>query len=876
MMHEIVYLNKRNVKPKEFESSTDIDRVWYLDNGASNHMTGNLSYFKFLDDTITGKVRFGDDSKIDIKGKGSILFVSLDGKKKTLADVYFIPELKSNIISLGQAMESGCDVRIRENYLTQHDKDGNLIVKAPRSRNRLYKVLMEIEEQKFLQTQTQCEASRWHARLGHLGADAMKAMISKELVAGLPELRVEKEICNSCLRAKQTMRPFPTSTAYRAYEVLELVHGDLCGPITPSTAGRNRYIFVLIDDCSRYMWSILLKEKSEAFDKFKRFKKIVEHEAGKTIKTLRTDRGGEFTSTEFRDFCKKSGIQRHLTAPYTPQQNSVVERRNRTLLEMTRSLLMHMEVPNYLWGEAIRHSTYHINRIETKTLVSQTPYEAFKGIKPNIKHLRVFGCVVHAKVETTNLKKLDFRSHTLVHLGTEPGSKAYRLYDPTHQRIVVSRDVVFEEDKAWEWNKTRRDEAEKPGIFKVTIGEYGKQGLEETTSDTVNGEDTIEEAIEEENNDSQPESSEETEELQVRRSSRTSKKPAYLDDYIYLAGEEGEHLLLLLNEEPWDFKTAMEERVWREACKDEINTILKNKTWDLVDLPPGEKAIGLKWIFKIKRNADGSINKYKSRLVAKGYIQRHGIDFEEVFARVAHMETVRFLIALAASKGWEIHHLDVKTAFLNGDLKEIVYVKQPEGFEVKGEEEKIYKLNKALYGLRQAPRAWNERLNKVLEQIKFKRCSKEPALYRKQEGDRLLLVAVYVDDLLITGSDQSMLHGFKKEMSSNFEMSDLGLLTYYLGIEVHQERGRITLQQGRYASKILSETGMDECNAMQTPLEFGLKISRQTRKIAWMKEIIDVRSGACATYFTLGLTLLSALDCSVDTCIIQRYLMEQH
>ena len=229
-----------------------------------------------------------------------------------------------------------------------------------------------------------------------------------------------------------------------------------------------------------------------------------------------------------------------------------------------------------------------------------------------------------------------------------------------------------------------------------------------------------------------------------------------------------------------------------------------NKTWDLVDLPPGAKPIGLKWIFKIKRNADGSINKYKSRLVAKGYIQRHGIDFEEVFAPVARIETVRFIIALAASRGWEIHHLDVKTAFLNGDLKEVVFVSQPEGFEVKGQEHKVYKLHKALYGLRQAPRAWNEKLNKVLENLNFNRCSKEPSLYCKQQKDRILLVAVYVDDLLVAGSDQDMISEFKKEMSSNFEMSDLGLLTYYLGIEVCQEKEKITLRQSRYANKILT------------------------------------------------------------------------
>ena len=171
-----------------------------------------------------------------------------------------------------------------------------------------------------------------------------------------------------------------------------------------------------------------------------------------------------------------------------------------------------------------------------------------------------------------------------------------------------------------------------------------------------------------------------------------------------------------------------------------------------MDLPKGAKAIVLKWIFKIKRNADGSINKYKSRLVAKGYIQRHSVDFEEVFAPVARIETVGFIIALAASRGCEIHHLDVKTAFLHGDLKEDVYVQQPEGFRVKGKEENVYKLKKVLYGLRQVPRAWNEKINNVLEGLKFVKCSKEPSLYRKATSSQFLLVTVYVDDLLVAGS----------------------------------------------------------------------------------------------------------------------------
>lgn len=191
-------------------------------------------------------------------------------------------------------------------------------------------------------------------------------------------------------------------------------------------------------------------------------------------------------------------------------------------------------------------------------------------------------------------------------------------------------------------------------------------------------------------------------------------------------------------------------KVWLNACEDEIISIEKNRTWTLVDLPVGVKAIGLKWVFKIKRNPDGSVNKYKARLVAKGYVQKHGIDYDEVFAPVARIETIRLIIALAASHGWEVHHLDVKTAFLHGELKEEVYVLQPEGFEIKGSEEKVYKLTKALYGLKQAPRAWNDKLNQILRELKFTRCSKELSVYQRRRGEHLLIVAVYVDDLLVT------------------------------------------------------------------------------------------------------------------------------
>lgn len=206
---------------------------------------------------------------------------------------------------------------------------------------------MELKETMcYLSTKT-CESSLWHARLGHINMETMKSMIRRELVGGVPHIEVEKRICGSCLLGKQARQSFPQSTPYRA--ILELIHGDLCGPITPTTSAGYTYIFVLIDDHSRYMWTILLKEKSDTFNKFKNFKRLVEQETRKDIHKFKTDRGGEFISLELNLWCDEAGIKRHLTAPYSPQQNGVVERRNITLMEMTRSMMKHMSVT--IFGE---------------------------------------------------------------------------------------------------------------------------------------------------------------------------------------------------------------------------------------------------------------------------------------------------------------------------------------------------------------------------------------------------------------------------------------------------------------------------------------------------------------------------------------------
>lgn len=484
----------------------------------------------------------------------------------------------------------------------------------------------------------------------------------------------------------------------------------------------------------------------------------------------------------------------------------------------------------------------------------------------------MFGCIGYAKIEAPYRKKLDDRSKVLVHLGTEPGTKAYRLLDPTSKRITVSRDVVFMEDEGWNWNDSK-EAGKVASSFGINLGEYGNRGLREIESNTTTArtEQGVERVVDDDNDDAvviSDDEDEQEEEVQLRRTVRERRAPEYLSDYVLLSETECEWLLMSLNDEPWDFSEARSMKVWLQACEDEIASIEKNQTWVLVELPMGVKPIGLKWVFKMKRNPDGSVNKYKARLVAKGYMQRHGIDYDEVFAPVARIETIRLIIALAASYGWEVHHLDVKTAFLHGDLKEEVYVRQPEGFEVKGSEEKVYNLSKALYGLKQAPRAWNDKLNQILRELEFTRCSKEASLYQKKRGGHLLIVAVYVDDLLVTGSDLSLIIEFKKEMGTKFEMSDLGKLTYYLGIEVLQHADGITLRQERYASKILSETGMTGCNSTHVPMDMNIKLSKSTEEKSTDEKKYR-RSIGCLRYL-----IHTRPDLSYSIGVLSRYMLD--
>jgi hypothetical protein len=276
------------------------------------------------------------------------------------------------------------------------------------------------------------------------------------MVRGLPCLDHVEQFYDVCMLTKQRRLPFPHQASFRAKERLELVHGDLCGSVTPATPGGRCYFLLLVDDHSCYMWVMVLCSKGEAADAIRRMQAAVEAECGRKLRVLRTDSGGEFTAAEFVSYCAEEGIQRHYSPPYSPQQNGVVERRNQTVMGMARALLKQRGMPAVFWGEAVVTTVYILNHSPTKALDGRMPYVAWHGGKPAVSHLWVFGCLTFAK-ELGHISKLDDRSTSGMFIGYAEGSKAYHILDPKTQRVRTAHDVLFKEGRGWAWDKAVDD-----------------------------------------------------------------------------------------------------------------------------------------------------------------------------------------------------------------------------------------------------------------------------------------------------------------------------------------------------------------------------------------------------------------------------------
>ncbi|GJV97823.1 retrovirus-related pol polyprotein from transposon TNT 1-94 [Tanacetum coccineum] len=582
---------------------------------------------------------------------------------------------------------------------------------------------------------------------------------------------------------------------------------DLFGPSAVRSYGGNHYTLVIVDDYSMYTWTRFLKDKTEAFDQFEIFSNKIQNQLGCTIVLIRTDHGREFDNeVQFGEFCDANGITHNFSAPRTPQLNGVVERKNRTLQEMSRTMLNEQSLPQKFWCNAVDTSTFILNRILIRTILGKTPYEIFRGRKPTLDYFRMFGSKCFILNTKDYLTKLDLKSYEGVFLGYSQNSKAYIILNKHTRKIEESLNVTFDETpppaKTSPLVDDDLDEEE-------AIREIEKKNLENNVEDETL---EIDEVVNIKESRNHP-----LENVIGNLNQRTLRSQAQNQSNFYC---------FISTIEPKNVNEALGDESWIVAMQEELNQFIANDVWELVPQPKNMTVIGTKWVFRNKLDENGIVSRNKARLVAQGYNQQEGIDYDETYAPVARLESIRILLAYACALDFKLFQMDVKSAFLNGFINEEVYVAQPPGFIDFEKPDHVYKLKKALYGLKQAPKAWYDRLKAFLIKHEYKMGMVDNTLFTKKKSSNLIIVQIYVDDIIFGSTCQDMCDDFAKIMHDEFEMSMMGELNFFLGLQIKQMEDGIFFNQSKYIKEMLKKFGLEDSKPMKTPMSSDTKLTK--------------------------------------------------
>ncbi|GKB42895.1 retrovirus-related pol polyprotein from transposon TNT 1-94 [Tanacetum coccineum] len=506
---------------------------------------------------------------------------------------------------------------------------------------------------------------------------------------------------------------------------LELLHMELFGPSAVQSYGRNFYTLVIVDDYSRYTWTRFLKHKNEAFDHFEILSKKIQVQKGCPIISIRTDHGREFDNeVKFRVLCDANGITHSFSDPRTLQSNGVVERKNQTLQEMSRTMLNEQSIPQNFWCNAVDTSTYILNRILIRHFLRKTPYELFKGKKPSLEYFKNFGSKCFILNTKDYLTKFDPKSTEGIFLGYSPNSKAYIILNKKTMRIKESLNVKFDESPP-----PKSPPLEDDDVRECEIIENQEKDLEIKENKPLNKE-------------------------------------------IINIKESKDHPL----------ETVIDE--------------------------------------------NGVVSRNNARLFAQGYNQQEGIDFDESYASVARLESIRILLAYACAHDFKLYQMDVKSAFPNSFLNEQVYVAKPPGFIDFEKPNHVFKLKKALYGLKQAPKAWYDRLKAFLIDHKYTMGLVDNTLFTKKRNSHIIIVQIYVDDIIFGSTCQELCDDFSKIMHDEFEMSMMGELNFFLGLQIKQLEDGIFFNQSKYVKEMLKKFGLEDSKPIKTPMSSETKLTR--------------------------------------------------
>ncbi|GJV41818.1 retrovirus-related pol polyprotein from transposon TNT 1-94 [Tanacetum coccineum] len=610
------------------------------------------------------------------------------------------------------------------------------------------------------------------------------------LVRGLPKLKFKKgHLCSACAMGKSKKKPHKPKSEDTNQEKLYLLHMDLCGPMCVASINGKKYILVIVDDYSRFTWVKYLRSKDEAPDFIINFLKMIQVRLKVPVRRIRTDNGTEFVNQTLCEYYEKVGISHETSVARSPQQNGVVERRNRTLIEAARTMLIYAKAPLFLWAEAVATACYTQNCSIIRLRHGKTPYELLHDKLPDLSFFHVFGALCYPTNDSENLGKLqpkaDIDFDELTAMASEHSSSGPALHEMTP--ATISSGLVP--------NPPPSTPVDRPAPeFIAPIAEVVAPKPAASTgspSSTTIDQDAP-----------SPSNSQTTPETQ---------SPVILNDV-----EEDNHDLDVahMNNDPF-FGIPIPENVSEaSSSSDVIPTIVHTAA------PNSEH---------VKLDELGGILKNKARLVARGYRQEEGIDFEESFALVARLDAIRIFLAYAAHMNMIVYQMDVKTTFLNGILREEVYVSQPDGFVDQDNLNHVYKLKKALYGLKQAPRAWYDLLLKFLLSQEFSKGTVDPTLFIIRQGKDILLVQIYVDDIIFASTTPELCDQFSKIMCSKFKMSMMGKISFFLGLQISQSPRGIFINQSKYALESLKKYGMKSKDPVDTPMVEKSKLDEDTQ-----------------------------------------------
>ncbi|KAI3412713.1 uncharacterized protein J3R85_017059 [Psidium guajava] len=817
-------------------SSCDTSTTWILDSGAARHMSAFATYLTQLS-KLKHPAHFftADGSPLRATQQGTLTIP----RDFNVPDVLHVPSLALNLLSIGQLIDAGCVVSFTDSSCFVQDRlSGQMIGKGSR-RDGLYTMQhLHLPSSSLpVPVLATVDLARWHQRLGHIASSRL-TVLHKQGALG-PVSFDSLPPCSICPLAKQSAKPFPISNS-RSSAIFDLIHSDVWGPAPLSSKSGFKYYVSFIDDYSRYTWVYLMRQRSDFFSIYQSFTTMVSTQFNRKIKVFRSDSGGEYLSGVFRSLLASDGTLPQLSCSGVPAQNGVAERKHRHILDTTRALLLATSVPTEFWAEALLTAVHLINRLPSFVLNQDTPFYRLHSRSPTYTHVRVFGCTCFVILPPHERTKLTARSIQCAFLGYSTEHKGYRCYDPHARRVRISRNVTFHEHVPF-FPTNATPFVSSPIPFMDFPADHSPDPSSPiSTSDLVPTAPSPSPPIPFSISDldiSQPSPSshvpstappappalDDSAPLELRRNpSRDRRLPARYVAATSYSTEFGSFLAAVHTiQEPTSYREAIQHAEWRQAMSEELSALQSTGIWELVPLPPDRSLVSCRWIYKVKLRSDGSIERYKARLVARGFLQEYGIDYEETFAPVAKMTSVRTLLAVASIRNWPLFQLDVKNAFLHGDLQEDIFMQPPPGLaHTPGQ---VCHLRRALYGLKQAPRAWFEKFSDAIRSAGFTQSEADHAMFVHTSSTGCTILLLYVDDMIITGDDRAHIEHTKRHLQQHFSMKDLGPLRYFLGLEIARSSRGILLSQQKYTADILSRAALSDSRTAATPIELNQK-----------------------------------------------------